>query len=220
MLDELLQKSGWPRDDYTERSSQLPEKVDTLGEYQALLFGCSDGGSPELFLTANPGDLLVYQNAGNIIPPYKSRPGIVSIDEDFLEDIVERRHIPNIVVCGHINCGFIEGLDVYAESETQSSLDWLRQCALPAKRIVDARNLTGEERHRAIVEQNVLQQLEHLKTYPPIIKALEAKKLKLHGWFYSMLQWSVSYYDWDKGKFIIYYSKPASFDEVKRTHSN
>lgn len=220
MLNELLKKSGWPRNDYTEKSSQLLEKVDMAGEYKALLFGCSDGGSPELFLAANPRDLLVYQNAGNIIPPYEDRIGSVSIDGDFLEDVVTRMHVPHIVVCGHADCGFIKTLDAYVESEVGSNLDWLRQYALPAKRIVDARNLTGEERHRAIVEQNVLQQLDHLKTYPPIIEALEAKRLKLHGWFYSLRQWSVSYYDWDTGRFIIYYRKPASFDEGKRMPSN
>lgn len=219
MLDELLEKSGWPQNDYPEKSSQLLEKVNMTGEYEALLVGCSDGGSPELFLAANPADLLIYQNAGNIIPLYEDRIGSVSIG-NFLEDVVQRMHVPHIVVCGHTDCGFIKTLDTYVESEIGSNLDRLRQYALPAKQIVDAQNLTGEERHRAIVGQNVLQQLDHLKTYPSIIEALDAKRLKLHGWFYSLRQWSVSYYDWDKGRFIIYYRKPGSFDDVKRMHSN
>jgi carbonic anhydrase len=37
-----------------------------------------------------------------------------------------------------------------------------------------------------IVEENVRLQLEHLREYPFVRNAMQAKKLSIHGWVYDM----------------------------------
>jgi carbonic anhydrase len=51
---------------------------------------------------------------------------------------------------------------------------------------VDAQGAEPEKRHRAIVEQNIVVQLEHAAGYPAVRKALEDRRLELHGWLYDL----------------------------------
>jgi len=39
---------------------------------------------------------------------------------------------------------------------------------------------------KLIVEENVRLQLEHLQEYPFVKRAMQEKKLNLHGWVYDM----------------------------------
>src|SRR5690606_26776396 len=61
-------------------SSELYAKLTTDGQRpKALMISCADSRIvPELIMQAQPGDLFVCRNAGNIVPPYATQNGGVS----------------------------------------------------------------------------------------------------------------------------------------------
>ena len=46
--------------------------------------------------------------------------------------------------------------------------------------------LFRSERHRLLVEENVRLQLEHLRDYPFVARAIASGTLKIHGWVYDI----------------------------------
>ncbi len=76
--------------------------------------------------------------------------------------------------------------------------------ARPAQREVDAfkDHQNPEERHLAIVERNVVHQLQNLQSYPFIRQAIESSQLELHGWVYYLKQRRIKYYDPETDQFI------------------
>jgi carbonic anhydrase len=80
-------------------------------------------------------------------------------------------------------------------------LDYTR----PAQTRIDAL-MPGAEaavRQRAIAEENVLLQLQHLLTYPAVHKASKAGLVQLHGWVYDIETGCVSYWDDDLKRFVL-----------------
>jgi carbonic anhydrase len=61
-------------------SSDLYSKLATHGQSpMALMISCADSRVvPELIMQAQPGDLFVCRNAGNIVPPFATQNGGVS----------------------------------------------------------------------------------------------------------------------------------------------
>jgi carbonic anhydrase len=58
-----------------------------------------------------------------------------------------------------------------------------------------------EHRLSVTVEENVLVQLEHLRTHPAVAAALARGDLKLHGWVYKLETGQVFAYDPERGQF-------------------
>jgi carbonic anhydrase len=52
------------------------------------------------------------------------------------------------------------------------------------------------------VEENVLVQLENLRTHPTVAAGLARGKLKLHGWVYKIETGEVFAYDPERGQFV------------------
>jgi carbonic anhydrase len=75
---------------------------------KALMISCADSRIvPELILQAEPGDLFVTRNAGNIVPPFAQANGGVS---SAVEYAVMALGVTDLIVCGHSGCGAMEGL--------------------------------------------------------------------------------------------------------------
>ena len=58
-----------------------------------------------------------------------------------------------------------------------------------------------EERHRALAKENVVVQINHLRTHPSVAAGLATGKLTLHGWLFELEHGSVLAYDGDTGLF-------------------
>jgi len=56
-------------------------------------------------------------------------------------------------------------------------------------------DLDPDAKMRMLLEQNVILQLQHLKTHPTVAVALANKAVKLHGWVYDIKTGEVSAYD-------------------------
>ena len=87
---------------------ELFEKLAAGQSPEALVITCSDSRvDPFLFTNAQPGQLFVLRNAGNLVPKYDGLIGGVTATIEFA---VVGLKVPNIIVCGHSGCGAIHGL--------------------------------------------------------------------------------------------------------------
>lgn len=203
MPDKLLERSATLRHDFFENQEELLNQLATTGQSpEALFIGCSDSRIvPTRLFGTNPGELFMLRNIANIIPPYpQSDMGISAV----LEYAVRHLRVPHLIICGHTDCGGIKGLDAQLDVTVEPSLARWIEFARPAQFAVDAGESLGDwERHRAIVERNVVQQLHNIQTYPIVREALEANRLELHGWVYYLKRRLMGYYDPVKDRFEV-----------------
>lgn len=176
-----------------------------LGQGQqpmALFITCSDSRiDPNLLTQTEPGDLFVLRNAGNLVPPH----GVHGGEAATLEFALKQLQIPDVIVCGHSKCGAMQGLLAGPEAlrELPEVAVWLDHAASILPRVEKAAvMLTPEEKLNLAIEANVLFQLEHLRTYPFVAKALSADRLRLHGWVYYVESGRVTTYVPEGGRFV------------------
>ncbi len=90
----------WERKELFERSVQGQKP-------QALLITCSDSRVlPEALMQADPGDLFVSRNPGNLVPPPDTPGGEAAT----IEYAVATLGVTDIIVCGHYRCGAVKAL--------------------------------------------------------------------------------------------------------------
>jgi carbonic anhydrase len=162
---------------------------------EALVITCSDSRvDPFLLTQAQPGQLFVLRNAGNLVPKYDGFVGGVTATIEFA---VVGLRVPNVVVCGHSGCGAITGLLHPEMLENMPNVqDWLRHHAEPVREILaQAGRLGGPDELAQAVDANVLVQLENLRTHPSVAEALATGRIKLHGWVYDIVSGEVRSYD-------------------------
>jgi carbonic anhydrase len=182
----------------TQIHSQNEEFFNQLAKSQsphALFICCSDSRvDPNLITQADPGDLFTLRNAGNIVPPYD---GTVRGEEATIEYAILALRIKDIVVCGHSNCGAMRGLIDKGQLETMPTVKkWLHYSQGTLD--VISRNygdLAGDELLNIAIQENVLVQLEHLRTLPSVTRALLKREIELHGWVYKIESGEVFVYD-------------------------
>lgn len=165
-------------------SSDLYGKLATDGQSpKALMISCADSRVvPELIMQAQPGDLFVCRNAGNMVPPFATQNGGVS---STVEYAVMALGVRDIIVCGHSDCGAMKALSNPAGLEAMPNVAaWLRHGAA-AKHVVDSSypELHDHDRVRAVSLENVVAQINHLRTHPSVAAGIARGEMALHGWF-------------------------------------
>jgi carbonic anhydrase len=201
--DTLLEASAEPRRAFLERHQALLMELTQEGQHPgALIIICSDSRiMPESLFDLKPGSFFVLRNIANIIPPYlQSEPAATAV----LEFAIHSLLVPHIIVCGHTDCGGINALEHIIDLVTRPALARWVQHIRPAEQDVNYKmpDLAGAERHRAIVECHVLNQLENLRSFPFVRAAESSGRLVLHGWVYYLESQQVGYYDPDIGRFV------------------
>jgi carbonic anhydrase len=174
---------------------ELFEKLAAGQSPEALVITCSDSRvDPFLFTNAQPGQLFVIRNAGNLVPKYDGLVGGVTATIEFA---VVGLRVPNIIVCGHSGCGAIHGL-LHPDSLANMPhvANWLEHHAEPVREILSrAGRLGGPDEMREAVDANVLVQLENLRAHPCVAEALAVERLTLHGWVYDIVTGNIRAYD-------------------------
>lgn len=153
----------------------------------ALFVTCADSRiDPELITQSGPGDLFVTRNIGNLVPAYGEMLGGVSA---VIEYAVTALKVQHVVVCGHSDCGAMKGLLHPKAVETMPTVQrWLRNAdaALSVARSLAAPDETPSELMRRLTEENVLLQLQHLRTHPSVAGAMAREELTVSGWVYDI----------------------------------
>jgi carbonic anhydrase len=160
-----------------------------LGQSPDVFFiACSDSRvAVNVFASTEPGDLFVIRNAGNFVTPFSSSD-VVPEDESevaALEFALEYLKVPHIIVCGHSDCGAIKALCQGRENiEFPHLRSWLRHGEDALKRVRSKARMEGPAEVNAVSKENVLLQMEHLKSYDRVADRVEKGQLMLHGlWF-------------------------------------
>jgi carbonic anhydrase len=181
---------------------ELFESLSQGQQPDTLLITCSDSRiAPDLLMQAQPGDIFVLRNAGNLIPPYGAANGGEGATIEYAVSALGVRHA---LVMGHSNCGAMKGL-LNPESLADMPLvsEWLRHAGA-TRRVVDEcyPDLEGVDLLNAAIKENVLVQLDNMRTYP-IVAALMAKgALTLHGWIYEIESGKILAYDPQVSHFV------------------
>ncbi|MDF0486906.1 carbonic anhydrase [Sphingomonas sp. H39-1-10] len=169
---------------------------------KALMISCADSRIvPEQVLQANPGDLFVCRNAGNIVPPYGEMLGGVSATVEYA---VMALGVRDIIVCGHSDCGAMKavanpkGLDAMPNVAS-----WLKHSAA-AESVVSSgySELSPSERVHAIALENVVAQIAHLRTHPSVAAGIARGEISLHGWLVDIHAGQVLGLDGTTGRFV------------------
>jgi carbonic anhydrase len=173
------------------------------GQKPSVMFiTCADARvMPELIFTAQPGELFVYRNIGNIVPPYAQHTSGVVAAIEYAVNVLE---VDDIVICGHSDCSAMKAL---RRPESLRSLPsvaaWLKHADVA--RYVVERSSTGlpeEECLRRLTCENVIGQLEHLRTLPVVAGAVASGHLGIHGWVYDIANAGLQAFDPRLGRFV------------------
>lgn len=178
-----------------------------LGQRPDTLFiACSDSRVvPNLFASSDPGDLFVIRNVGNLIPPCGER-GCSASDESeaaAIEFALLTLSVIEIIVCGHSECGAMDSLvRGRAQIEAPNLKSWLRHGDQSLQNLNAGSSMDRHlERHNQLSQLNVLQQIEHLRTYPVVRERLKEGRLRLHGWWFDIKEADVYEYEPSEGRF-------------------
>jgi carbonic anhydrase len=185
------------------RSSYLP-LFSRLGSEQhphALFMTCADSRVvPNLIAGADPGDLFVLRNIGNLVPPATatddaSVPSTVAYAVDVLG-------VSDIVVCGHSSCGAMKAL--LAEPPANPHLRRWLEFGRPS--IDRLREPTPDSASRPDYDRlsmaNATRQIETLKTYPVVRAKLEKGELNLHAWWFDVAVGQVLVFTPSEGRYV------------------
>lgn len=186
--------------------SQYHELFEQLAQGQkprVLFITCSDSRvDPTLITQAQIGDLFVIRNAGNIIPPFGAANGG---EGAAVEYAIHALGIEQIIVCGHSHCGAMKGLLQLGKLEEEMPLvySWLRHAEATRRLVSESySDRQGEELLEITTAENVLTQIENLRTYPVVHSRLYQNKLKIYGWVFHIETGEVLAFDPELHEFV------------------
>jgi carbonic anhydrase len=144
-------------------------------EPDALMLTCGDSRVvPNIFASTDPGDLFVIRNVGNILPP----PDVASGERVALEFAIGQLRVKDVIICGHSECAAMRAL-VHGDA-TGHLKRWLK--------FVKGLQPLGAPEVNTFSRANVCFQLERLRQFPFVRKAIQEGRLKVHGWWFDLEQ--------------------------------
>ncbi|HXW53431.1 MAG TPA: carbonic anhydrase [Myxococcota bacterium] len=210
-MRKLIQGIVEFRTGLTKESRALFAKL-ALGQKPDVLFiACSDSRVvPNLFASTNPGDLFVVRNVGNLVPPI-SRSSEENSVPAAIEFSVCVLNVPDIVVCGHSECGamqaLLHGVDTLSSEHLKSWLKYGEESLAKVRKGFSLNPNLSE--HNQLSQVNVLEQMNRISAYPSVREHLEKKQIRIHGWWFDIAHADVYCYEPSVNQFIFIDEKEA-----------
>ena len=175
---------------------ELFEKLALGQRPEALFITCADSRiDPCLLTQTKPGELFICRVIGNIVPPYPDAIGGVSATVEYAVGVLR---VPEVIVCGHTDCGVMKGaLNPDALEAFPNVTAWLRYAQVEHRDKEPSAEFILE-----LTERNVAAQLKNLRSHPMVAARLEEGDLTLHGWVYHIGSGTVTAYDEESQKFL------------------
>ncbi len=199
-MDILVEQTRATRATCYQNEAALMAEL-AQGQHPGLLYiGCSDSRIlPSHILDAHPGTVFTTRNIANIVPPYAALEQGETAVAAVLEYAVLHLKVSDIVLCGHSCCGGMQAL-AHAHALEPGLRAWLTYAEDAQERV--PADLSGAAQLDALIEANVLLQVEHLRSYPFIAEAEQAGTLRLHAWVYDLATEQVRAYDEAEDHFV------------------
>jgi len=162
---------------------------------EALFITCADSRiDPCLLTQTKPGELFICRVIGNVVPPYPDAIGGVSATVEYAVGVLR---VPEVIVCGHTDCGVIRGaLNPEALEAYPNVTAWLRYAKVEHREPEPSADIL-----LALTEENVMAQLKNLCSHPSVSARLKQGDLALHGWLYHIGPGTVTVYNEASRKF-------------------
>lgn len=168
---------------------------------EILFISCSDSRvNPNLVTSADPGDLFIMRNTGGIVPAY----GLGESEAATIEFAVSELGVKDIIICGHSHCGAIEtAMNMDRCSAMPNLHAWIQTHIEPTLSFIKENypNLDRDALRDILTQENVLQQLEHIKTHPVVSAKIAKGELGLHAWIYQLDTGEIFAFDLDEEQF-------------------
>ncbi len=180
----------------------LFKKLASSQKPRAMFITCADSRIvPELITQSSPGDLFVTRNVGNVVPPYGQMNGGVSTA---LEYAILALGVQHVIICGHSDCGAMRAvLNPDSLEKMPTVKAWLRHSEVAKIVLEDNCDCANEgESMKRLTEENVIAQLQHLRTHPSVASRMASGQLYIHGWIYNIETSEIKAYDAEQDTFI------------------
>ncbi|MCC0178837.1 carbonic anhydrase [Waterburya agarophytonicola K14] len=182
-IERIIQGLTEFQDNYFSTHQEFFQLLSLKQAPEVLLITCSDSRiDPNLLTQTKPGELFVIRNIGNMIPPHGT---LNSSEGAGIEYAVAALNIKHIIICGHSHCGSMKALLQLNKLNEDMPLvyDWLKHHGEPIRRLLKENHKDCDEAEllRIAIEENVLTQIENLKTYPVIHLSLGRKPPATQG---------------------------------------
>ena len=199
-LDHIIGGVKRFREEIYPQQRELFEKLAFEQKPRAMFITCADSRIiPELITQSSPGDLFVTRNVGNVVPPYGQMLGGVSTAIEFA---VVALGVQHIIICGHSDCGAMKAvLDPAPLQRMPTVKAWLRHAEVARHVVEENCGCANEHTLGILTEENVVAQLDHLRTHPSVAARLASGQLFIHGWVYNIGTSEIRAYDAQAGAF-------------------
>ena len=188
------------RDQVYPEQEELFKRLAHEQKPRAMFITCADSRIvPELITQSSPGDLFVTRNVGNVVPPYGQMNGGVSTAIEFA---VVALGVHHIIICGHSDCGAMKAVLNPEQLERMPTVKaWLRHAEVARTVVAENCGCANHETLGVLTEENVVAQLDHLRTHPSVAARLASGQLFIHGWVYDIETAAIRAYDAESGRF-------------------
>jgi carbonic anhydrase len=210
-LERLLKGFADFRMGYYREHPDLFKRLATEGQSpKILIIGCADSRvDPGILTQTRPGDIFTVRNIGAMVPPAQPderQHGTSSA----IEYAIRGLDVEHVVVLGHALCGGVAALVDAERSSAYASWDYLSTWTAVARdvRNIAMRELKDQPREalvRAIEHASVLNSVANLMTFPWLAERVEAGKLVIHGWWFTLVE----------GQLYAFNPTTARFDPVE-----
>jgi len=179
-------------------------KIGRSQEPHTLFIGCSDSRVvPNLITNTLPGELFVIRNIANLVPMYRQSDEFLATTSA-IEYAIKVLNVNTILICGHSNCGGCNALfmDELTGNQIPHTRKWLELAANVKNKMTKLRIADPIIREWMTEQLNIVEQMNHLLSYPYISEKYNAGELNILGWYYIIETGEVFNYQKEDKKFV------------------
>lgn len=199
-FDKVLQGYNQFREKYQGDKKSFMEQLAIEGQSpEVMVVSCCDSRvDPSMILQCKPGDLFIARNVANIVPPYENDESHHGTSAA-LEFGICYLNVKHLIIWGHSQCGGISALLNSDNIKDQNDFigNWIE---------IIKQNEDYTENHAQNVDNMARQSLtlsyNNCLSFPWIKKRVDSGELKIHRWFFNIIEAQVYKYDEQNNSYV------------------